>query len=410
MVLPTVPPPPPKSLRLKLIASGYTSANACSLLSALVRPGDSKTVWSGFCFWRHGGSLDWVDLGAGRGAEGWVDLCGLYLFGLRVPAEAFEGCLSPELLEGLREAGLLPDAEGGCYEAEFQIFPHSLHPSKSDPSNFVYFLTDLPRPDADAVMPIGYDTLEMLSFIASSSPGTAAAAAMSALDVCCGSGALGVWYKFLRGSGDVAVTSVDVNARCLEVTRYNGALNGARTEAVEGSAKDEGIYEGKELVISNPPFVALPASARSVGYAKAGWEGMDVVDAIVSDAGAADLWMVTELPNPRTIDLKARAGALGVGYVVGWVEADVEGIEDYVEGRRGEYPEVEDEDWEEVKGGGEREEVVERALCLVRAGVVLEGKSEGMPGDGESGWTDGDETDLFLEEAGEKWIREFFFS
>ena len=109
----------------------------------------------------------------------------------------------------------------------------------------------------------------------------------TALDLCCGSGCLGVALTALTG---VAVTAADVDPDCLRVTRENAALNGADVTAVE-SDFFRGIDGSFDILVSNPPYLSdadmgrlqteLTYEPRLALYG--GFDGLDAYRAIEKD-------------------------------------------------------------------------------------------------------------------------------
>lgn len=74
------------------------------------------------------------------------------------------------------------------------------------------------------------------------------------LDLGCGWGALGLFVK-ARNPG-IALTAVDINARAVELTRGNAALNALECEALESDGF--GALAGRrfDTIITNPPIRA----------------------------------------------------------------------------------------------------------------------------------------------------------
>ena len=72
------------------------------------------------------------------------------------------------------------------------------------------------------------------------------------LDLGCGWGALGLFVK-ARNPG-IALTAVDINARAVELTRGNAALNALECEALESDGF--GALAGRmfDAIITNPPI------------------------------------------------------------------------------------------------------------------------------------------------------------
>lgn len=74
----------------------------------------------------------------------------------------------------------------------------------------------------------------------------------TALDLCCGSGCIGVSLARL---GKLKVTSTDISDACLNLTRENAKLNEVALETIQSDLfmKIEGRYD---LIVSNPPYLS----------------------------------------------------------------------------------------------------------------------------------------------------------
>src|SRR5579859_3822352 len=91
----------------------------------------------------------------------------------------------------------------------------------------------------------------------------------SVLDLCCGSGVLGI-HAALRGAGEV--WAVDISRRAVAAARLNARLNGVRVRACRGDlfAAVPGLRF--DLIVSNPPYLPGPAQRLPErGLARA-WE------------------------------------------------------------------------------------------------------------------------------------------
>src|SRR5947199_10820461 len=74
------------------------------------------------------------------------------------------------------------------------------------------------------------------------------------LDVCTGSGAIGV-AAAMRGAD---VTCVDVSRRALLSARLNARVNGVRVRARHGSLFEAVGRERFDLIVANPPYLPAP--------------------------------------------------------------------------------------------------------------------------------------------------------
>ena len=111
----------------------------------------------------------------------------------------------------------------------------------------------------------------------------------SALDLGTGCGVQALHLS--RHAGRVVAT--DVNARALDMTRYNLALNeiaegptGGGVELLEGSLFEPVRDRRFDLIATNPPFVISPATGRRLVYRDSGLPGDRVVEHIVRTAPA----------------------------------------------------------------------------------------------------------------------------
>jgi methylase of polypeptide subunit release factors len=95
----------------------------------------------------------------------------------------------------------------------------------------------------------------------------------------------GVQALHLSGhAGEVIGT--DVSGRCLEVARFNMALNRVRVDLRQGSLFDPVAAESFDLVVSNPPFViGSPAAGRHT-YRDSGLPGDAVCAGVLKGAAA----------------------------------------------------------------------------------------------------------------------------
>jgi len=74
----------------------------------------------------------------------------------------------------------------------------------------------------------------------------------SVLDLCCGSGCIGISVEKLSGA---RVLGTDVSAQAVRIARRNAALLGAENFSAQGSDLFSGITGAFDLIVSNPPYV-----------------------------------------------------------------------------------------------------------------------------------------------------------
>lgn len=108
----------------------------------------------------------------------------------------------------------------------------------------------------------------------------------SVLDLCTGSGMLGISAAL---SGASEVTAVDISRRAVAAVRLNAWLNGVRVQAVRGDLFEPLGDRRFDLIVSNPPY--LPGDITELprhGLARA-WEGgrsgRAFIDRIAARAG-----------------------------------------------------------------------------------------------------------------------------
>ena len=113
------------------------------------------------------------------------------------------------------------------------------------------------------------------------------AAGARVLDLCTGSGVLGIAAAL---EGAAGVTVVDISRRAVRGARLNGRTNGVSVEAVRGNLFEPVGGRRFDLILSNPPY--LPGDISELprrGLARA-WEGgrtgRELIDRIA--AGARD--------------------------------------------------------------------------------------------------------------------------
>jgi len=205
-----------------------------------------------------------------------------------------------------------------------------------------YFLTDWPVIVLDngnlanenernerarnAVMPIGYDTLELLSTI--SAIKKREGGNLHVVDMCTGCGVQGICAASMLGQGGksksegtISVSLRDINPRCIEFAAFNSKLNNNHDEN-EINFYHSDVFNGKhsdieidmeiDLLLVNPPFVATPKKITESSanfnplYADGGVDGNVVIERIFAELpgrlksgenGGLGCFMVTEVPN-----------------------------------------------------------------------------------------------------------------
>lgn len=111
------------------------------------------------------------------------------------------------------------------------------------------------------------------------------------LDLCCGSGILGL---YVASKNDVRLTAVDKSQEALELTRVNAEKNGIRLSLQKGDLFEAVGRKKYDLIISNPPYIPtadidkLQIEVRDYDPREAldgGEDGLDFYRRIISQAG-----------------------------------------------------------------------------------------------------------------------------
>lgn len=142
------------------------------------------------------------------------------------------------------------------------------------------------------------------------------------LDVCTGSGAIGV-AAAMRGA---EVTAVDVSRRAVLTARLNARLNGVRVRALRGDLFGPVRGQRFDAIVSNPPYLPaddddLPARGEARAW-DAGRDGRALIDRIADEAppllepdGQLLLIQSSVTGVPQTLERLERAGFQGVEVV-----------------------------------------------------------------------------------------------
>jgi methylase of polypeptide subunit release factors len=123
------------------------------------------------------------------------------------------------------------------------------------------------RSTKEAVMSIGYDSLELMSLVG----GRQSIDGGKLLDVCCGSGIQGIWEVLVTASQGYLyshVVMIDLNLRACKYTCAQVTINAFPSipvvEVRQGDLYAPLTISGRQTVyftkiLSNPPFVAFPS-------------------------------------------------------------------------------------------------------------------------------------------------------
>lgn len=309
----------------------------------------------------------------------------LFLFGVSLKERQVKAALGHENVQVLFESGILArnQVDRTMVLGEVQIYPMSTDTfagKGKHRSRPVYIMTDwsleslrLPK---NAIMSIGYDSLELIALAAGDdmfSPAKTSPSKSRVLDLCCGCGIQGIFSaKRSRSWADSSINceliSMDINPRACQFVCANAVLNDLVSEEntiytveadlftplhlhqeIEVVPPDNFI--GKvDMILSNPPFVAVPFANNprldSALYAAGGgYDGMHLVREIVNKSfmylsggneRRPQLIMVTELPNVESSCNLLETffdDPRGVKINVAYIEDDVEQMEDYAKER-----------------------------------------------------------------------------
>jgi SAM-dependent methyltransferase len=192
--------------------------------------------------------------------EPYRSLVGLLTFGEEVEATQIAGILPQGLQRDLTALGLLEYADGRLRTARYTLISLLDH----------YFFVNRPGQHSrqiDLHVYLGNDSYYLLYGLPSRGGGRA-------LDVGCGSGILGIFAA--RNHGRVVGTEISPEA--VEVARVNVVLNGleGKVEILAGDVYGPLAPESFDLIVSNPPYVALPGDLAFPTYGMGGEDGLAV--------------------------------------------------------------------------------------------------------------------------------------
>ena len=197
----------------------------------------------------------------------------LFLLQTTAEQDAAERAL-PGLLPGLVETGMLA-VDGGRVRARLDCRPYA------DDERDLWVVADLtPGMDGAKVQVDGDYVLGISPASTSLAQLTMRTPVGRALDL--GTGC-GVQALHLTAHAE-EVVATDVNARALELARFNAALNDVGYDVRDGSLFEPVAGERFDLVVTNPPFVISPATGERLIYRDSGMPGDQVVERIVREA------------------------------------------------------------------------------------------------------------------------------
>jgi methylase of polypeptide subunit release factors len=178
----------------------------------------------------------------------------LLVFGDAVAAPDADHALGAPLVRGLRSAGLVAPLADGRLVSPFYL---------SVVDDLYVFCDDLTE-GGDAVMGAGETTMDLCQ---AAYPRQRLG---DLLDLGCGAGTVALLFSRFA---DRAV-GVDLNGRALSLSRVNAAVNGMpAVDFRQGDLFEPVVDERFDLVVSQPPYVALPAGAAPATFLHGGPRG-----------------------------------------------------------------------------------------------------------------------------------------
>jgi predicted RNA methylase len=234
-------------------------------------------------------------------------------------------------------------------------------------------------------MPVGYDTLELMSLLAA----LEAPQESRLLDLCCGCGIQGIFAILCNPGAFHELVCSDINKRACHFAAANVALNIRDKNNTSYSVKGD-VYENVTgifgCIVSNPPFVAMPSNTTNPQLASAlytvggGVDGTELFQRVVQESiqylqgDDALLLAVTELPNIETSCTLVKSflpEKTTASIRVAYVGRDVETVQRYAAIRQAETPvDIDARDWEtaQLESG-----MYNRALALVSISSIGRG-------------------------------------
>ena len=269
-------------LRELLEANGYTAHTAIERTGVISAAG-GPPGGDEFFDMRHRG-----DLAAELSRDAQGNLLLLFLVGRALDEATCEATFGGATLAQLLDFGLLLRTHVNArvlVHSAVQIYPLALRSRELMlATDWDLDGTDSSRDRRYAVMPIGLDSLQLALSLPPSLTG------MRVLDVCSGSG-IQALTAAAHGAADVLAT--DISARALRFVCFNTALNALDdvVRVAEGSCYQPARGEVFDVILANPPFVAVPPTeveaVRPALYVSGGADGADVVRELVCGAVAA---------------------------------------------------------------------------------------------------------------------------
>lgn len=124
--------------------------------------------------------------------------------------------------------------------------------------------------------------------------------AKTVLDLCCGSGILGI--ALARRNPGIKVTSTDQSAAAKALTQANAKRNGVKVEALQGDLFEPVRRKSFQMIVSNPPYIPS-AVIDTLQEEVRGFEPMDALD-----GGEDGLTFYRRIAAEAPMHLKNRVG------------------------------------------------------------------------------------------------------
>jgi SAM-dependent methyltransferase len=197
-----------------------------------------------------------------RRPEPGAALARLFVFDATLTEAEAREALTPEHFELLLDAGVLARAPDGGVVSRFLVSPTRTG---------VVVLSDRLETGRDAVMGPGGGTEHLERLVPSAFTGRA-------LDLGCGAGTLAL---AAARRGAKRAVGVDLNARAVELARFNARLNALDAEFFVGDGIEPVRDESFDLVLSQPPFVGRPPEQEARTFLYGGVRGDELALAFV---------------------------------------------------------------------------------------------------------------------------------
>lgn len=171
-------------------------------------------------------------------------------------------------LELLAESGLLRE-ENGAYSFGYRLIEFE----------GVLFVTDMYSTNEDMVW-LSADSLNTARTIRPAIAKILASGRekLDILDLCCGSGLVGLWAARQAGDRLGSVSGLDINPRAVDLASINCAVNGLGDGSgyVTGSIYDHRFEQKFDLVVSNPAYGSSPYELQRLCH-RSGSTGIEQV-------------------------------------------------------------------------------------------------------------------------------------